>query len=103
MASDKPLSITTISEEEVKSLTNVKGARSYKWEFPEETFDGQWWAIEVPNNKVASALNSYRNQAQAVYKTRASCYRGNDGRLFVRRLVDEPYALGDGRDRRKPS
>lgn len=87
---EKPLSVTTISEEEVDSLTTSRGARAYKWKFPEETFDGQWWALEIPNNKVASALNSYRNQSQAVYGTRASCYRGSDGRLFVKRLVDEP-------------
>ncbi len=99
MAKESPTSVAPVTEEEVESLTNRKGPRSYKWEFPEETFNGDWWAVEVPNNKVGSALNSYRNQCEAVYGTRATCYRGEDGRLFVRRLVDQPK--GPAKSRRK--
>lgn len=87
---EKPTAVTSITEEEVKTLTNPRAAGSYKWQFPDETFDGEWWALEVPNNRVASAMNSYRNQAEGRYGTRASCYRSTDGRLFVRRLVDQP-------------
>lgn len=92
MAREKPLSITTISDEEVSELTKAPGHRAYKWDFPEEVFNGDWWAIEVPNGKVASALNSFRNQSEAIYGTAANCYRSTDGRLMVRRLVNKPKA-----------
>lgn len=90
MAAEKILSYQSVTEEEVNQQTNTRGPRRFKWEYPEEIFDGEWYAIEVPNNKVTSALNSYRNQSQSVYGTRASCFRGDDGRLYVRRLVDQP-------------
>lgn len=90
MAQEKPTAIKSVTEEEVKSLTRAPGKRSYKWEFPKETFNGEWWGLEIPNNKVSSAMNSYRNQCEALYGTRANAYRGSDGRVFVRRLVDEP-------------
>lgn len=87
---DKPLTVKPITDEEVQRL-GFAGPRSYAWQFPEETFNGEWWAIEIPSNKVSSATNSYRNQSQIAYGTKASIRRSSDGRLFVRRLINEPY------------
>lgn len=89
---EKPISVQSVSQEEVDAQTNSRGPRRYKWDFPEEIFDGEWWELEVPNDQVSSATNSYRNQAQSVYGTKASCFRGDNERLYVRRLIDEPVS-----------
>lgn len=87
--SEKPTSVTQVTEEEVEAEA-VFGPKRYKWEFPEKTFDGRWWDIGVPNTKVNSAINSFRNQCESVYRTRAQARRGRNGAVFVRRLVDKP-------------
>lgn len=87
----KPLSAKKVTEEEVNEhAANSTRKGSFKWRFEKDLFDGEWWAIQVPPNSVASALNSYRTQCESVYGTRGSAVRGNDGRLFLRRRVDEP-------------
>ena len=88
---DSPISVRKTTEEEVEALS-VKGPGQYKWSFPVETFDGTWWAIEVPNNKVASAINSFRNQCESVYQTRAKARKGSNGEVFVKRLLDKPVS-----------
>ncbi len=87
--SEKPTSVTQVSAEEVEAEA-MFGPQNFKWEFPKSTFDGQWWAIEVPNTKVNSAINSFRNQCESVYRTKASARRGRNGAVFVRRLVNTP-------------
>lgn len=89
MARKRPATVEQVSPDLVaeNTLTNRSGV--YKWDFGDELFNGEWWALEVTNSDVGSALNSYRNQAEARFGKKASCWKGNDGRLYVRTLLDK--------------
>lgn len=88
---DKPLSAARLTQQEVDDLAVGGGtSRVFGWKFEEALFNGEWWALEIPKNRVSSAMNSYRNQCESVYGTRANVRRSRDGRLLVRRLVDMP-------------
>lgn len=84
----KAISVAPITEEEVKNLSLSVGHRNYKWAFPEEAFNGDWWVAEVPNTDVNSVMNSFRSQCHAVYETKASVRKLRDGRVGLKRLVD---------------
>lgn len=84
----RPKSVEKATEEEILHLRE-RGARNYMWEFPEEVFNGEWWKIEVPENQVSSAGNSFRNQCHSVYHRRANVHNKN-GYIWVRLLEDKP-------------
>lgn len=85
---EQPTAVTQVTEEEVEARS-INSPRFFKWQFPEEVFDGTWWEIEVPSSKVMSATNSFRNQCESVYGTRATVRKGDDGQIFVKRLTDK--------------
>lgn len=89
----KPKLVARATPEEIEGL----GKTSLGWEFPPEIFDGQWWRLEIENEKAQDqALTAYRRQAQTEHKRRAQAYRkqvGNKFYVFVRR-TDLQYGEG---------
>jgi hypothetical protein len=88
MAKLTPTKVEKATDEQIAHLGSR--ARNFKWEFPTEVFNGEIWRIEVPNDKVASMSNSFRNQCQSVYKHRAKTRKGADGAVYVQLLEDRP-------------
>jgi len=85
---NKVKKVEPATEAEIRLLRS-RGFGTYLWEFPEETFNGEWWKLTVPNNQVKSLGNSFRSQCKVVYKRRASVHN-KDGSVFVR-MKDEPF------------
>jgi hypothetical protein len=95
----KPKAIARATPEEIENLRGGNG-RVYKWEFPEESFDGNWWRLEFANkDDQSSGLNSWRSQATSTYKKRSQCYRKGDTVVFVR-LTKLDTTPGKGKPRR---
>ena len=94
----RPKAIARATPEEIDNLSS--NGRFYKWEFPEDTFNGEWWRMEF-NNKadLASGINSWRTQATTVHKKRAQAYRKGDTVAFCR-LTKLDVKPGQSRPRR---
>lgn len=90
---NKPKNIEKATDQDLEALF-ARGGGSYKWDFPDEVFNGEWWKIEVANDQVKSAGNSFRNQAKAVYNRKANVHH-KDGKIIVR-MKDEPATIEGG-------
>ena len=94
----KPKSIARATPEEIEVLGS-RPPGGYRWVFPEEVFNGEWWRIEVEPKQYTSALSSYRMQAAKVYKKRCQVYKKENGAVLFVRMTELDFKPGemDGR------
>lgn len=73
--------VEKVSEDEVPRRTFRQ--RAFKWEFPDEVFNGSWFVIVLPRKSHASAVNSLRGQAKKFHDKNVT-YRSDGDDLYVR-------------------
>jgi hypothetical protein len=82
----KPKKVTAVSPDEIAAVSR---GRAFKWQFDGKVFDGGWYRIEVLNDQVTSAMNSYRSQAK--FHGHPCEIRRADGAIYARTLVEEKF------------
>lgn len=83
-----PKNITKVTAEEVER-NSIQGPRRFKWDFPEEVFDGDWWLLEVATADVNSVVNSFRNQAGSIYGKKATAKKHAEGKGVHVRMTEK--------------